>query len=73
MTCIEVMDGFSKGWGFSWGDEMANAFGTALAVAQNAYWDRQKIQIKFSYASSGLAKYNPALLGKKPSTQILKC
>ncbi|MEI6021742.1 MAG: DUF2279 domain-containing protein [Bacteroidota bacterium] len=72
MTCIEVMDGFSKGWGFSWGDEMVNAFGTTLALVQHAYWDRQKIQIKFSYASSGLAKYNPALLGKKPSTQILK-
>ncbi len=72
MTCIEVMDGFSKGWGFSWGDEMVNAIGSAMAVAQCAYWDRQKIQIKFSYASSGLAKYNPSLLGKNASTQILK-
>ena len=72
MTAVEVMDGFSKGWGFSWGDELADAAGTALAVWQESVWREQKIQLKFSYTASGLARYNPNLLGKNPGTQILK-
>jgi hypothetical protein len=72
MTAIECMDGFSTGWGFSWGDEAADIIGASAAISQEAFWKRQRIQIKFSYAQSGLAQYNPSLLGKNPYTQILK-
>lgn len=72
MTAIECMDGFSSGWGFSYGDMIANALGTSAAISQQAFWNEQRIQFKFSYAQSGLAKYNPDLLGKSLSTQILK-
>lgn len=72
MTAIEILDGFSRGWGFSWGDEVANSLGTSLAVCQEAFWNEQRIQVKFSYANSGLAKYNPDLLGDTPYTRILK-
>jgi hypothetical protein len=72
MTAIELMDGFSDGWGFSWGDQIANALGTGLAVGQSAVWNEQKIYLKFSYSPSGLAKYNPSLLGKTINSQILK-
>jgi hypothetical protein len=72
MTVIECMDGFSSGWGFSWGDELANFTGASIAISQEAFWHQQRIQIKFSYAQSGLAQYNPPLLGKNPYTQILK-
>lgn len=72
MTAIELMDGFSDGWGFSWGDQFANALGTGLAVGQYAIWNEQKIYLKFSYSPSGLAKYNPSLLGKNTNSQILK-
>jgi len=72
MTVIEIMDGYSKGWGFSWGDEVANVLGTAAAVSQHAFWAEKRIQIKYSYTPSGLAKYNPALLGKDWRTQFLK-
>ena len=72
MTAIECMDGFSNGWGFSWGDELANAIGTGLAVGQKAIWNEQKIKLKFSYVPSGLANYNPSLLGKNAETQVLK-
>lgn len=72
MTAIECMDGFSKGWGFSWGDELANALGTGFAITQNALWDKQKFNLKFSFTPSGLAKYNPSLLGKNFGNQILK-
>ena|SRR6218665_3713399 len=72
MTAIEVMDGFSSGWGFSWGDQLANVLGTSAAIAQQAFWNEQRIQLKFSYAQSGLAKYNPSLLGENIYTQLLK-
>ena len=72
MTAIDRMDGFSRGWGFSWGDETANIAGTSLAVMQEIYWKEQKFRLKFSYAESGLAQYNPGLLGKNPYTRVLK-
>jgi hypothetical protein len=72
MTGIEIMDGFSNGWGFSWGDETVNILGTSLAISQEALWGQQRIQLKFSYAQSGLAQYNPSLLGENFYTQILK-
>ena len=72
MTAIEVLDGFSNGWGFSWGDQVSNALGTSSAILQHAFWNEQRISVKFSYASSGLAKYNPKLLGENFYTQILK-
>lgn len=72
MTAIECLDGFSRGWGFSWGDMGANTLGTSLAISQEAIWKTQRIQLKFSYAQSGLAEYNPSLLGENFYTQILK-
>lgn len=72
MTAIEMMDGYSRGWGFSWGDEVADILGTSLVIGQEAFWKEQRIQLKFSFAKSGLAKYNPNLLGDSFSTQLLK-
>lgn len=72
MTVIEIMDGYSKGWGFSWGDELCDILGSAGAVAQYHYWQHQRVQLKFSFAKSGLAKYNPNLLGSTFNEQLLK-
>ena len=72
MAAIELMDGFSKGWGFSWGDMGSNVIGTAIAITQEEKWGEQRIQIKYSFSQSGLAQYNPDLLGENFSNQILK-
>lgn len=72
MTAVEVMDGYSSGWGFSWGDMGANAMGSGLAIGQKALWKEQRMQLKFSFYPSGLAKYRTDQLGKSLSTQILK-
>jgi len=72
MTVIEVMDGYSEGWGFSWGDMGANAAGAMLAMGQRAAWDEQRIQLKFSYHRSDYAQYRPDLLGKSYSERLLK-
>lgn len=34
LTGIEMLDGFSDGWGFSWSDFSANALGTGLIIGQ---------------------------------------
>lgn len=72
MAAIELMDGFSDGWGFSWGDIYANALGSGFAIGQKALWNEQRIQIKFSYYNSQYAKYNPKLLGESAYSQFLK-
>lgn len=72
MTAIEMMDGFSSGWGFSWGDMLANTLGTTLSLSQYAAWNEHRIFLKFSYRPDDLARYNPDLLGSSPSEQILK-
>lgn len=72
MTAIECMDGFSEGWGFSWGDQLANVLGSGLAIAQVAAWEKPRLHLKFSYAESGLAPYHPSLLGENPYSRILK-
>jgi len=72
MAAVEVMDGYSSGWGFSWGDMGANALGSGLAIGQKALWNEQRMQLKFSFYPSGLAKYRTDQLGKSFSTQILK-
>lgn len=72
MTLVECMDGFSEGWGFSWGDQLANVIGSALAISQEAAWGQQRIQLKFFYSNSGLAQYNAALLGNTAYTRPLK-
>ncbi len=45
---IEVLDGFSAGWGFSLGDFAANSFGCALFGLQEAGWGEQRILLKVS-------------------------
>jgi hypothetical protein len=47
-TIIEVLDGFSSQWGFSWGDYLGNMTGTALLIGQDLGWKEQRIQFKFS-------------------------
>jgi hypothetical protein len=72
MTAIEIMDGYSNGWGFSWSDVGANAIGTGIAMAQKSVWEEQRINFKFSFHRSGIAKYKPELLGANTSEEILK-
>ncbi len=72
MTCIEVLDGFSSGWGFSYGDMIANAAGSIFAISQQALWNEQKIFYKYTYHESGYASYNPNLLGSSLPEKLLK-
>ncbi|MBT8304418.1 MAG: YfiM family protein, partial [Bacteroidia bacterium] len=48
LTAVEVFDGFSEEWGFSWGDMLANASGTGLYIGQELLWQEQRITMKYS-------------------------
>ena len=60
-TPIEIFDGLYEGWGFSWSDMAANAFGSALFTAQQAMLEEQLITMKFSYAPSKYPDYHSIL------------
>lgn len=72
MSAIEVMDGYSSGWGFSWGDMAANSLGSGLVIGQEILWNEQRIQFKYSYIKSDYRKYNPNLLGDDFPEPLLK-
>lgn len=72
LTAVEILDGFSKEWGASSGDLLANTMGSALCVSQALYWNEQKIQLKYSYGKSFWADKNPEQLGKDLTQNILK-
>ncbi|MEM8582806.1 MAG: DUF2279 domain-containing protein [Bacteroidota bacterium] len=45
-STIEVFDGFSPQWGFSWSDIAANSLGTGFFIAQDLLWQEQRIVVK---------------------------
>jgi hypothetical protein len=47
-TTIEVMDGFSSDWGFSWPDIGGNLLGAGLFAGQQLLWHEQKFKLKLS-------------------------
>lgn len=72
LTAVEIFDGYSAEWGFSWGDVAANATGTTLYISQELLWDEQRIIPKFSFHTTKYANQRPELLGESFSEQILK-
>jgi uncharacterized protein YfiM (DUF2279 family) len=72
LTAVEIMDGYSEQWGFSWGDVAANATGTALYISQELLWNEQRLQPKFSFHTTSYAAQRSELLGSSLSEQILK-
>lgn len=72
LSVVEVMDGFSKQWGASPGDILANGLGTALFVSQELLWQEQRIVPKFSFHPTSYAKWNGHQLGSSFAEQLLK-
>jgi hypothetical protein len=72
LTSIELFDGFSNGWGFSWGDIAANFAGAGLFWGQQFGWQEQKISMKIGWRKSIYPSYRPDLLGESIPQQMLK-
>ena len=71
-TTLEVFDGYSSNWGFSWYDMSANLIGSGLFVSQELIWKEQRIIPKFSYHSSAFAQVRPEVLGSTFGQRLLK-
>jgi uncharacterized protein YfiM (DUF2279 family) len=76
-TVIEVLDGFSAGWGWSWGDFAANVAGSGMLISQELAWDEQRIRFKFSfnkqdYKQPDLNMRADRLFGNSFSERLLK-
>lgn len=69
---VEVLDGFSSGWGFSIADLSANTLGSGLFIAQHLAWDEQRFQLKFGYKKSPYAALRPNALGSTAPERLLK-
>ncbi|MBT8309335.1 MAG: DUF2279 domain-containing protein, partial [Flavobacteriaceae bacterium] len=72
LTAVEVFDGFSEEWGFSWGDMLANASGTGLYIGQELLWQEQRITMKYSFHQTKYAEIRPEKLGENFLEQTLK-
>lgn len=72
MLSIEMMDGFSRGWGFSWGDLGSNTAGILLYSSQKYFGHEPFFRLKYSFKQSRYADINPDLLGNNLIQQSLK-
>jgi len=72
LTAVEVLDGFSKQWGASPGDILANAAGSGLLIGQELLWKEQRITVKYSFNQTDFAKQRPETLGENYIQQALK-
>ncbi len=76
-TVIEVLDGFSAEWGWSWADVGANFIGSGMLIAQELAWDEQRILFKFSfhrksYSDPALNERSNKIFGKSTAERFLK-
>ncbi|HPS62149.1 MAG TPA: DUF2279 domain-containing protein [Bacteroidales bacterium] len=69
---IEILDGFSAGWGFSVGDLTANTLGCLAFTGQQLAWHEQRIVLKYSFHPTGYAGYRSDLLGKNLIQEMVK-
>jgi uncharacterized protein YfiM (DUF2279 family) len=72
MIPIEVLDGHSVEYGFSWGDIVANLLGTGVFLSQELTMGKQKVKPKFSVHTTPYAALRPEVLGESLSEQLLK-
>ncbi|MEP5339494.1 MAG: DUF2279 domain-containing protein [Algibacter sp.] len=72
LTAVEMLDGYSSEWGFSWGDIAANAAGTGLYIGQELLWKEQRVALKYSFHQTRYAKIRPDKLGEGFLEEVLK-
>ena len=69
---LELLDGNSSKWGFSWSDLGANTLGTILYTSQELLFDKQLFRTKFSYSPSGVSQIRPNVLGSNFTESLFK-
>ena len=69
---VEVFDGFSQAYGFSWPDIVANTTGSVLFLGQHALWQEVRVHPKFSFHRTTFASERPNTLGSNLAEEVLK-
>jgi len=69
---IEILDGFSKAYGASTGDFLANLSGSLFFMAQHQLWDQAYVKPKFSFQRSPMAVHRPEVLGYNLQEELIK-
>jgi len=72
MSSIEILDGFSAGYGASASDIAANTVGAGLYLGQNLLWQEVRIYPKYSFHRTGLAPQRPETLGDGLFEEMIK-
>jgi len=72
MSSIEVLDGFSAGYGASATDLLANALGSGFYLGQQALWNETRLYPKFSFHRTDYAPQRPETLGSGLFEEIIK-
>lgn len=72
LTGVEILDGFSKEWGFSWGDCIANIAGGTIAGLEHSKWGGQRIHFKWNYQPTVYSSIRPNILGNNWLERALK-
>lgn len=68
---IEIMDGIHEGYGFSWGDIVANSLGSVLVSGQELLFNEQLIKYKFSYWESVYSRNSNGYFGQTTMSRLL--
>jgi len=71
MTPIEILDGFSPKYGYSWADFGANTAGSLFFFAQQSLWNEIRITPKFSYHPTNYPRMRNALDSSNNKTYTL--
>lgn len=71
-TTFEMLDAYSKDWGFSWSDMAANVAGTGFYLGQKLLWNEERIIPKFSYHPTDYSSIRPEILGSTFAESLLK-
>jgi uncharacterized protein YfiM (DUF2279 family) len=71
-TTLEVFDGLSPDWGFSWCDVAANTAGSMIYLGQDLFLKEPLFRLKFSSHLTDYAQYRPEILGSSLPERLLK-
>lgn len=72
LTSVEVLDGFSDGWGFSLTDMGANLAGLGFFLINKQVFKEDRIVLKYNVLTSPYRVYRPALLGDNFFSSMIK-
>lgn len=72
ISSIEILDGFSAGYGASAGDIGFNAIGAGFFLGQKLAWKEIRIHPKFSFHTTSFASQRPEALGETWFEQLIK-